>query len=147
MAGGLARALNAPRGITMETALERAAERLDEMAGRCLDFVRDALADIEELCPPAGCVPPPGLRKELHQRSCGIAGLAGMFQRDALSKAAHCFCRLIDETEPGWSSVAVDLHVQGMRLLMSPDCAAPEEQARLLEGLNKVRKLAAAGMI
>lgn len=147
MAGGLARALNAPRGINMAQAEQRAAERLAEIADRCLDSVRDALADIEERCPPEGGVPPPGVRKELHQRSCNIAGLAGMFQRDALSKAAYCFCRLIDETEPGWNSMAADLHVQAMRLLMSPEGSSPELQARLLDGLNKVRKLAADGKI
>ncbi len=147
MAGGLARALNAPGGITVAQAEQRAAARLDEISEHCLDSVRDALADIEERCPPGGGALPPDVRRELHQRSCSIAGLAGMFQRDALSKAAYCFCRLIDETEPGWNSMAADLHVQGMRLLMSPEGSPPEVQARLLDGLDKVRKLAAAGKI
>lgn len=138
MAGGLSRALNAPGGIDASEACARAAKNLESVRDQALDTVRDCLADILTLTregPPA-----PEIRRELHRLSCTIAGLGGMFQLDALSKVAYSFCRYIDESAPGWDKEAARLHVDAMRLLEHPGEAAAETQAKIVEGLAKVRR-------
>lgn len=141
MAGGLASALNAPDGITLAQACELAAVNMDWIRDKAIAAMNDALRDILRLCD-AGS-PSPAERQEMHSLSCSIAGAGGMFDFDGLSKAAHCFCRLLDETEPGWDAEAVAVHLGAMRLLLSPARGAAEEEA-LVEGLAKVRRLAAS---
>ncbi len=142
MAGGLARALNAPGGIGAEEACARAQENLQVTRDKSLSFIAECLADIEDLA--TAQAPAPEVRRELHRLSCSIAGLGGMFERDALSKAAYCFCRLLDETEPGWVAAAVRVHLDGMRLLFAPGAHTPEQQAAIVDGLRKVRRWAAS---
>lgn len=140
MAGGLARALNAPGGIGVNEACARAQENLQITRDKSLAYIGDCLADIEQLA--AADAPAPEVRRELHRLACAIAGLGGMFERDALSKAAYCFCRLLDETEPGWVAVAVQVHVGAMRMLFTPGVHTPEQQASVVDGLRSVRRWA-----
>lgn len=138
---GLAQCLNAPGGIDVAQACARAEENLDGVRTSALAMVDDCLGDIADVCT-GGAPPSLELRRELHRLSCTIAGLAGMFGREALSKAAYCFCRLIDDTAPGWDGVAAGVHVASMRLLFSPELVAPARQNEILEGLMKVRRRA-----
>lgn len=137
MAGGLSRALNAPGGINVSEACARAQENLQITRDRSLAFIAECLADMEKLATLEA--PPPEVRRELHRLSCSIAGLGGMFERDALSKAAYGFCRLLDETEPGWVADAVQVYLDGMRLLFTPGEYTAEQQATIVDGLRRVR--------
>lgn len=138
---GLAACLNAPRGINAEQACERAALNLEGVRDKALAAISECLDDIAQVC--AHGQPTPELRRELHRLSCSVAGLGGMFEREALSKAAYCFCRLLDATEPRWDPAAVGVHVGAMRLLLAPDHLAEAAQRDLIEGLGKVRQRAA----
>lgn len=137
MAGGLSRALNAPGGIGMAEACARADENLQFTRDKSLAFMGDCLADMEKLATPEA--PSPDVRRELHRLACSIAGLGGMFERDALSKAAYGFCRLLDETEPGWVAAAAQVYLDGMRLLFAPGEYTAEQQAAIVDGLRRVR--------
>lgn len=140
MAGGLAGALNAPGGISVSEACARARENLQVTRDKSLAFIAECLADMEKLATPEA--PPPEIRRELHRLSCSIAGLGGMFERDALSKAADGFCRLLDETQPGWVAAAVRVYLDGMRLLFTPDGYTSAQQAIIVDGLRRVRSWA-----
>lgn len=141
MAGGLASALNAQGGVTLAQACELAAVNVAFIREKGVAVIDNALLDLVRVCA-AG---PPTLeqRRELHALSCTIAGVGGMFELEALSKAAYCFCRLLDETEPGWDGDAVAVHLAAMRILLAPQQAPAAAQERLLEGLAKVRRRSA----
>lgn len=140
MAGGLARALNVQGGVTLAQACELAAANVAFVRDKAVAVMADALLDLTQLCA-AG---PPTLeqRRELHKLSCAIAGAGGMFELEALSKAAYCFCRLLDETEPGWDGDAVAVHLAAMRILLAPERASSTAEQSLLGGLDKVRRRA-----
>ncbi len=138
---GLAACLNAPGGLNAAQACERAALKLEGVREKALAAITDCLDDIAHVC--AQGPPGPELRRELHRLSCSVAGLGGMFGRDALSKAAYCFCRLLDATESAWDAAAVGVHVGAMRLLLAPDNLAEAAQRELVDGLGKVRERAA----
>jgi|CXWL01.1.fsa_nt_gi hypothetical protein len=141
MAGGLSRALNAPGGTTLERACELASINVSNLREKALTVMGDALGDLVRLC----AVGPPTReeRRVLHELSCTIAAAGGMFGLEALSKAAYCFCRLLDETEPGWDPEAVGVHLAAMKLLFAPAQTPPAVQETLLEGLAQVRRRAA----
>ncbi|MEQ1619563.1 MAG: hypothetical protein ABL883_14610 [Terricaulis sp.] len=141
MAGGLSRALNAPGGMTLAQACELAAVNVAFVREKAIVAMDDALLDLARLC----AVGPPTLehRRELHALSCTIAGVGGMFELEALSKAAHCFCSLLDETEPNWDGDAVAVHLAAMRILLAPEQTPAAAQESLLEGLAKVRRRSA----
>lgn len=141
---GLARCLNAPGGIGMKDAVSRAALHMEMMQERTLGVMEESLAGIGTLLAQIGSVPDTETRKQVHELSCTLAGLGGMFGRDALSKAAYSFCRLIDTTEPGWDAAAVAVHVHTMRLLLKPERVPADVQVSLIEGLVKVRGAVAA---
>jgi hypothetical protein len=136
----LARFVGAPDGIGVEEACARAAGNVEALSGRALEQIHDSLARIAATTIETATAPNAKQRRDLHQLSCTIAGLGGMFGRDALSKVAYSFCRLIDETEPGWDAPSAAVHVRAMQLLSMPDRTTPEAQARIVEGLKSVRK-------
>ena len=140
---GLARCLNAAGGIGMKDAVARAALHMEMMQERTLGIMEESFAGIVGLLAQIDGVPDPDARKQLHELSCTLAGLGGMFGREALSKAAYSFCRLIDMTEPGWDAAAVAVHVHTMRLLFKPERVPADVQANLIEGLVKVRRTVA----
>jgi hypothetical protein len=127
----------------MKDAMSRAALHMEMMQERTLGVMEESLAGIGSLLAHFSGVPDPDTRKQLHELSCTLAGLGGMFGRDGLSKAAYSFCRLIDMTEPGWDAAAVAVHVNTMRLLLKPERVPAEVQASLIEGLVKVRRTVA----
>ncbi len=137
---GLTRFFGAPGGIGVEEACARAAHNVEALSDRALGQIRDCLVDIAAMTIENAGPPNGKQRRDLHQLSCTIAGLGGMFGRDALSKAAYSFCRLIDETEPGWDAASAVVHVRAMQLLSTPERATLEAQESIIEGLKKVRK-------
>lgn len=141
---GLSRCINAPGGITMSDACARADLHLELLREKTIGVMADCLAGIGILNAQIDDVPTQEHRKEMHRLSCTIAALGGMFQRDGLSQAAYSFCRLIDATEPGWDAAAVAVHVSAMRLFFMPGRVAAEGQAKLIEGLLKVRRRVAS---
>ncbi len=141
---GLARCINAPGGIGMSEAVARADLHLELLREKTLGVMADCLSGIDSIIAQIDGVPTPERRKKLHELSCTVAALGGMFQRDGLSQAAYAFCRLIDATEPGWDAAAVSVHVGAMRLLFTPARVTAAGQAKLLEGLIKVRRHSAA---
>lgn len=136
---GLSRCLNVPDGIKLDEACARADRNLARLAPRAIEDVLENVRAIADLASRFEAVPP-AARVEMHALSCAVAGLAGSFGREALSKVAYSLCRLIDETEPGWSTEATALHVQAMRHLCMPQGASAETQEKIVEGLVKVRR-------
>lgn len=137
---GLSRCLNAPDGMKLDEACARAEKNLARLAPRAIEDVLRNVGAIAELAVRFEDAPSPRLRTDMHALSCAVAGLAGAFGREALSKVAYSLCRLIDETEPGWSREAAALHVQAMRHLCTPRETPAEIQDQIVEGLVKVRR-------
>jgi hypothetical protein len=142
MAGGLAQALGAPDGINLDEAVKRAAVNLTELKGKASEELDQCISGIEAKVA-AGGPASRAIRGEMHALSCTIAGMAGMFGHPGLSKAAYCFCRLLDEALPGLDHPAVKLHVSAMRLLLSGPPMSDEAQTKLCAYLDKLRVHAA----
>lgn len=140
MAGGLGRALNAPGGITMTEACARADEHLAAASERSVAIMREAIDTIARL---ASAAPAPDVRRRLHALACEVTALGGTFGRASLSEVTYNFCRLIDQSEPHWDAAAVAVHVQAMRLLLTPEQLPPGRQQEIVAGLVAVRKRAA----
>lgn len=138
MAGGLAQALVAPGGINVDEAVKRAAVNMDGLKGKAAEELDRCVTEIEFKVVAGG----PGSRQvrgELHALSCTVAGMAGMFGHPGLSRAAYCFCRLLDEVLPSLDHPAVKLHVSAMRLLLSGPPMTDEAQCKLCAYLDKLR--------
>jgi hypothetical protein len=138
MAGGLAQALGAADGIDMDEAVRRSAVNMTELKGKAADELDRCVLGIEAKVALGGAGSR-AVREELHALSCTIAGMAGMFGFPGLSRAAYCFCRLLDEALPGLDHPAVKLNVNAMRLLLSGPPMNEEAQGKLCAYLDKLR--------
>lgn len=141
-ARGLGRFLNIPGGITLTEAEERAAGRLESLRPRSEADMKDSLASLGHYLALTQGAPSEVLRQELHRLSCCVVNLGGTFGRAALSKAGYSLWCLLDDLEGRWDRQAVDVHFAAMKLLFAPEQVPAEAQARILQGLDKVRRRA-----
>jgi hypothetical protein len=143
---GLARFINIPGGITLADAEERASMRLESLSERAVADMEESIVRIQAYLRLLSGAPPTVVCHEIHRLSCCVASLGGSFDRHGLTEAARSLCRLLDDSEGPvpWDRKAVDLHVDAMRILFSPQNAPPGVQEELLAGLAKVRVRALA---
>lgn len=138
----LARIAREPGGRTIENAVKAAETRIE--AAR-----ESSIAALTERAEQLAAQAAVGRRGEdprpfdgIYNLGNAIYGLAAEFGLKALAEAAFSLCDLADSyrggEEPNWP--AVDVHVDGIRLLASMGEKAPAAGAEtILEGLRRVR--------
>jgi len=138
---GLARFVNTPAGLTAREAQNFARLKLDMLREKSLAEIDDSLDGLGGYIRLLkNAVPPNAVEEEMHRLSCSILNLAGTFGLDALGRAAFSLCTLLDERNMRghWDRVAVDVHLDAMRLLRQPETISQSMQSHLLDGLRKV---------
>ena len=128
-------------GITVAEALKAADESLESMRGPCEESLDAALAEIHARFEP-------GRRDEAERPYADLAQLASriidssQFHREfGLDAAARSLFQLIRlcEAQATWDWVAIDLHVNAVRLLRTSGAAInASARAGILNGLHSV---------
>lgn len=133
----LARCLDAPQGMTIEAAEQRAQVHLATIETFAVSEMANCVDSFVSYLKLLHGDPPDAVRDELQRLAYVIASTAGTFQRQALGAAALSTCELIDvfRHKHTWDRQAVDVHADAMRVLL--DLPA-HEAAILLRGLAKV---------
>lgn len=134
----LAKLIQAPGGKRIAAALADARANLDQIADLCLAEIDAAIAAIQD----ASTAPArtPQSFETMYVASNAMLGLAGLFGREDLGKAAHSLCELLDRAGD-WErcpAVALRVHVDSLLLLRHPDALSPPQLAEILDGLAKV---------
>ncbi len=132
--------VNRSDGIDVEEALKRADLHLMTLRDTVNNGIGDSIGAIGVLVGAANGGMPADQRQELHQLSDGILSVAGLFEKEALGKAAHSLCDLLEvfKTEGRWDAGAIRLHYDAMRLLQASPDLPPDAQVELVSGLEKV---------
>lgn len=133
----LARCLNAPRGITVEAAEQRAQVHLNAIENLAVKEMAACVDSFASYLKLLHGNPPDAVRDELQRLAYVIASSAGTFGREALGAAALSTCELIDvfRQKHTWDREAIDVHCDAMRLLLDLPAA---EATILVRGLSKV---------
>jgi hypothetical protein len=134
----LAKLIQQPGGKRIAEALADARANLDEIADLCLGEIDAAIGAIQ------GASKSPERTPEsfdtVYRASNDMLGLAGLFGREDLGRAAHSLCELLDRAG-GWERlppVALKVHVDSLALLRHPEALSPPQLAEILDGLVKV---------
>lgn len=108
-----------PGGMTVADALRRADAALEQMRGPCLETIDESLAEIEARygAGAAGRAAEPF--SDLYALSSKIIDASIFFTGADLDKAARALCQLtaLCEAQKAWDWVAVDLHLDALRML------------------------------
>jgi hypothetical protein len=134
----LAKLIQAPGGKRVADALADARANLDKIADLCLGEIDAAIAGIQAAAGAAERTPESF--EVVYVASNNMIGLAGLFGREDLGKAAHSLCELLDRAG-GWDRcppVALKVHVDSLVLLRHPDVLSSAQLGDILDGLAKV---------
>lgn len=134
----LAKLIQMPGGKRIGEALAEARANLDQIADLCLGEIDSAIAAIQAA---AGASERTAQSfQAVYTASNDMIGLAGLFGREDLGKAAHSLCELLDRAGT-WEScapLALKVHVDSLVLLRHPDVLTPAQLSEILDGLVKV---------
>jgi hypothetical protein len=134
----LTKLVQAPGGLRVGDALEKAAENLSTIKNDCLATIDAQLAELTDLSAEGGAAPTDAVKQQIYATSNDILAVSGVFELAELSQAAYSLCDLIDRLSPSgrWSKPAVDVHLSAFYLLRNVD---PEsDRSSVLEGLRQV---------
>ncbi|MDR3511494.1 MAG: chemotaxis protein CheE [Caulobacteraceae bacterium] len=132
-----------PGGMTVADALRRADAALETMRGPCLETIDSAIAEIERRygAGAAGRADEPF--GDLYTLSSRIIDASIFFTGADLDKAARALCQLtaLCEAQRAWDWVAIDLHLDALRMLRTVGQAIGErERLDVIKGLNQVTR-------
>lgn len=139
----LARFINKEGGLRREDALLRAQDSLYMIQERANAEIDSALDRIGAMLERRGVITEKD-QQELHAMANTILSLGGMFNREALGRAAFSLCELIDElgARGAWDSAAIRVHYEAMCALKGPE--TKQHQEAVLAGLQRVTERHAA---
>jgi len=134
----LAKLIKIPGGKRIADALAEARANLDELEEVCLGEIDAAVRAVQEASSAADRTP--ASFEAVYAAANAMIGLAGLFGREDLGKAAHSLCELLDRAGcwEACAPVALKVHVDSLVLLRNPNALSAEERERILEGLEKV---------
>jgi hypothetical protein len=134
----LAKAIDAPGGMTIGDALVRAAAGIEQVRDECLIALDGKIAEIEAAS--SRSVFTAGDIARIYGLANEILGEAGVFGLVELSEAGRSLCELASNWSGGGVPVeAVRVHVAAMKSLRRPDIAgAPALREAVLNGLRAV---------
>ena len=131
----LRRMFNAPDGLRASDAIERAAEKLEEIRDKCLTAIDDKLCRLSDLSNDV----------ELNRSICytlsnEIFAEAGTFGLNEMSDVAHSLCTLLTAPESVPKAV-LNVHLDALRALRRPAIAGNKMLRAAV--LNELRGLSA----
>jgi hypothetical protein len=136
----LAKAIDAPGGMTVGDALQRATANIEEVRDECLSALDAKIAEIDAATARGAFKASPEEMARVYTLANEILGEAGVFGLTELSEAGRSLCELTSN----WASGGIDLdpvrvHVSAMKSLRRPDVAgSPAVRAAVLTGLRAV---------
>lgn len=139
----LRRLIAQPGGITAQSAVERAAGRIETMREAAADHMAEKVRLMDGIA--AALVN--GDRDDVYRASNDLMGEAGVFGWHELTEAALSLCDILAKTDAPLASPLVRLHIQTLKALVSPELAgdAPARNA-VLAGLRMMSKKPAAAL-
>lgn len=135
----LSKIIRQPGGTTVRGALKDAKRNLDMIRRECVAEIDVKLGVIQQKFGQADAKPSDADLEELYRLSNDVVGMAGVFEMMELGEAAFSLCELIDRLKAPdqWDWPAVEVHLNGLRLLRRATPGAPENQD-VLKGLRKL---------
>ncbi len=139
----LAQIVRVPGGKTVAEAVRKADSRIETLRESTVASFQDQVARLSQQAE-VGRAQPDTALKALYRTANDIFSLAGVFGYHGLGEAAYGLCDLAqrygEEGPVNWP--AIDVHIDGIRLLASPDCDNVEV---VLQGLRDVRARVLSG--
>jgi hypothetical protein len=138
----LAKLARSPGGKTIDEAVASAEQRVESVREQCVAALAVKAEQLGVLAAGDRVGAAEEMLDGLYNLSNAIFGVAGVYELDALAEAACSLCDLLHGFRNGepvnWS--AVDVHVDGIRLLASGKIAGSSEgAAAVMAGLRRVR--------
>ena len=134
----LAKIARGQGGKTVEEAVRSAETRVASVRDRCIAALAGKAEQLAVHAQSARGRTSGTSVDGLYDVSNAIFGVAGVYGLDALAEAACSLCDLVDRCRSGedinWS--AIDVHVDGIRLLATGETAGSES---IMAGLRRVR--------
>lgn len=134
----LAKVVAIPGGKRIGEAVADANANILTIKEPCLEALDANIARIRDLA--ATPAPDTAALEEIYECSNEAVGLAGLFGLADLGRAAYSLCELIDSrpSGEGVGRQALDVHIDGLRLLRTGDALPAAERDRMVEGLLAV---------
>jgi chemotaxis protein histidine kinase CheA len=139
--------LKRPGGLTAEQATAAANANLATIRSQSLMELDKVIARIVDMRDALRADPSPAQTDKLYGLAGTVIGIAGAFGLADVQAAAASLCELIDELDLQKRSNfdAIDVHLQGLKMLRMPGQAAtPQDAAAILAGLTDVVRTVAA---
>lgn len=130
-------------GISVDDALKRADASLETLRGPCETAIDDALAQIESRFGAAAAGRESGRFDDLHRLAANIIDASIFARESGIDKAARALCQLtgLCQARNAWDWVAVDLHINALRLLRAAGPSLGQrERGAMIEGLKQVTR-------
>lgn len=132
-----------PGGLTVADALRRADAALEVMRGPCMETIDTTLAEIEARYGAGVAGRETESFSDLYTLSAQIIDASIFMPGADLDKAARALCQLtaLCEAQNAWDWLAVDLHLDALRMLRTSGTALGErERLNVIDGLNQVTR-------
>jgi hypothetical protein len=128
--------LEKPGGISIDVALKRADQAIENYRGQAMSALRTKMTTLEAVARARAA--PPDI-EQVYELSMFVLDIAGIYL-PALCRAAHSLCELAHRMRAAekWDWPAVDVHVSAMRLLLEMKEGSDASAKVVLDGLGAV---------
>ncbi|MCR5877638.1 chemotaxis protein CheE [Phenylobacterium sp. J367] len=135
----LAKTVVTKGGLSAEDAIAAAEARVEEVRQPTLEDLDRGLAEIAALRERLGDGDAAALQS-MYQEANRIVAVGGVFGLGQLGEAAYSLCELISRFQAGgrFSRAMVDVHLDGLKLLRTPDEHDETHRDQVLSGLRQV---------
>ncbi|MDB5448145.1 MAG: cheE protein [Phenylobacterium sp.] len=136
----LAKSMVTRGGMTAAEAMKAAQAAVEEVREPTLAEIDANLAEIYGLCDQLKDGTDEAALKRMYVCANRVVAMGGVFGLGELGKAAYSLCELVSRFQTldrfQWSMIRV--HMDGLRLLRTPDEHVPEHREQVLAGLRQV---------
>ena len=136
----LAKSMVTKGGMTAAEAMKSAQAAVEEVREPTIAEIDASLAEIYALGEQLKAGTDEEALKRMYVCSNRVVAMGGVFGLGELGKAAYSLCELVSRFQTldrfQWSMIRV--HMDGLRLLRTPDDHAPEHREQVLAGLRQV---------
>jgi hypothetical protein len=128
--------LDKPGGVSVDVALKRADQAIENYRGQAMSALRGKMTALEAIAR-ARAAPPDS--EQVYELSVFVLDIAGIYL-PGLCRAAHSLCELVHRMKAAgkWDWPAIDVHVSSMRLLLEMKEGADASAKVVLDGLGAV---------
>jgi hypothetical protein len=127
----IAQLVNRPGGITATEAVAAAEQSLEGLRDRGLSEIAETIDRMFGIAKEIGRGPDTNRAGELYSQSNSLVGVAGVFGKNGLGEVALSLCTLIERLllAKSWDGLAIQLHLDSMRLLAATSMGKSEVSA------------------